>query len=44
MLESHQLDEDLHVVMRGEKVIAFQFNSFELVPETTRESEDVVHA
>lgn len=37
MLESHQPDEDLHVVMRGEKAIAFRFNSFELVPDATRE-------
>lgn len=37
MLESHQPNEDLHVVIRGEKAISFQFNSFELVPGATRE-------
>lgn len=37
MLESHQPDEDLHAVMREEKAITFQFNSFEFVPGTTRE-------
>jgi len=34
MLGSHQPDEDLHVVMRGEEAIVFQFNSFELMPGT----------
>lgn len=37
MLESHQPNEDLHIVIRGGKAITFQFNSSELVPGTTRE-------